>query len=238
MGGTTWKPTVYGKLILATMDAFDLVDIQRLRHPRLKKYTYESKALKVRSRILLLLWEMLKMEMRTTTISLSKNKAKLTNTKESQIKARLEELDRLICNNFNSPDIDNVLKEYENLKMELQSIYDQKGKAAIFRSKCRWVENGERPAKYFFNLEKKNHNKKTIRELRIEDDSTTYNDEKILEAIERYYKTLYTCTTNTHEYDLNDFIEHLNIPKLTDEERDRIEGPITLQKCKLALHNS
>ena len=51
MGGTTWKPTVYGNLILATMDAFDLVDIQRLRHPRLKKYTYESKALKVRSRI-------------------------------------------------------------------------------------------------------------------------------------------------------------------------------------------
>ena len=180
-----------------------------------------------------LLWEMLKMEMRATTISFSKNKAKLTNRKESQIKARVEELDRLICNNFNSPDIDNVLRQYENLKMELQSIYDQKGKAAIFRSKCRWVENGECPTKYFFNLEKKNHNKKTIRELRTEDDSTTYNDEKILEAIERYYKTLYTCTT--HEYDLNDFIEHLDIPKLTDEERDRIEGPISLQECKLAL---
>ena len=51
MGGTTWKPTVYGNVILATLYAFDLVDIQRLRHPRLKKYTYESKALKVRSRI-------------------------------------------------------------------------------------------------------------------------------------------------------------------------------------------
>ena len=53
-----------------------------------------------------------------------------------------------------------------------------------------------------------------------------------MEAIaERYY----TCTTNTQEYDLNDFIEHLDIPKLTDEERDRIEEPITLQDCKLAL---
>lgn len=41
-----------------------------------------------------------------------------------------------------------------------------------------------------------------------------------MEAIESYYKTLYTCTANTHEYDLNDFIEHLDIPKLTDEERD------------------
>lgn len=44
-----------------------------------------------------------------------------------------------------------------------------------------------------------------------------------------------TCATNTHEYDLNDFIEDLHIPKLTDEQRYRIEGPITLQDCKLAL---
>ena len=58
-----------------------------------------------------LLWEILKMEMRATTISFCKNKAKLTNTKESQIKARLDELYRLICNNSNSPDIDNVLKD-------------------------------------------------------------------------------------------------------------------------------
>ena len=34
---------------------------------------------------------------------------------------------------------------------------------------------------------------------------------------------------------MNYFIEHLDIPKLTDEERDRIEGPITLQECKLVL---
>ena len=24
----------------------------------------------------------------------------------------------------------------------------------MFRAKCRWIENGERPTKFFFNLEK------------------------------------------------------------------------------------
>ncbi|CAH3032799.1 unnamed protein product [Porites lobata] len=43
IGGTIWKPTNYRNLILTTMDAFDLVDIQRLRHPRLRKYSYDSK---------------------------------------------------------------------------------------------------------------------------------------------------------------------------------------------------
>ena len=33
------------------MDAFDLVDIQRLSHPRLRKHSYESKWLKLKSRI-------------------------------------------------------------------------------------------------------------------------------------------------------------------------------------------
>ena len=40
---------------------------------------------------------------------------------------------------------------------------------------------------------------------------------------------------NTHDNDINDFIEHLEIPKLTDEERDSIEGPITLMECKTVL---
>ena len=50
-GGAIWKPTACRNLILVTLDAFDLVDIQRLRHPRLQKYSSESKALKVKSRI-------------------------------------------------------------------------------------------------------------------------------------------------------------------------------------------
>jgi len=51
IGGTIWKPTNYQNLILTTMDAFDLVDIQRLCHPRLRKCSCESKSLKLKSRI-------------------------------------------------------------------------------------------------------------------------------------------------------------------------------------------
>ena len=54
----------------------------------------------------------------------------------------------------------------------------------MFRAKCRWVEQGELPTKYFFYLEKRNYNKKTIRELRQEDESTTTNDKQILDQIE------------------------------------------------------
>lgn len=313
IGGTIWKPTNYRNLILTTMDAFDLVDIQRLRHPRLRKYSYESKVLKLKSRIdfflvaknltqhvkkseiypsiapdhraiyislswtteksrgpglwkfnntLLkdehyvskiretysrtrafysnltdarLLWEMLKMETRAATIAYSKKKAKATTNRELEIRRQLEILDRNICDNFNSPNIAHILNEYEDLKMELQSIYEEKGRAAIFRSKCRWVEKGERPTKYFFNLEKRNYNRKTITELRTESETVTNNESQILEAIENYYSELYASANNSQENNVDEFTEHLKIPKLSDADRDGIEGPLSYEECKKAL---
>jgi len=51
IGGAPWKPTTYSNLVSTTMEMFDLVDIQIERHPKLQKFTYESKFLKVKSRI-------------------------------------------------------------------------------------------------------------------------------------------------------------------------------------------
>ena len=133
-----------------------------------------------------LFWETLKMEIRATTISFSKDLAKSSNCREMEISRRLEALDELICNNFHAPDIDQVLNEFDDLKTQLQTIYTKKGNAAIFRSKCRWVEKGERPTKYFFNLERRNYNKKTISELRTENEMIIKNETQVLDAIEKY----------------------------------------------------
>jgi len=51
-----------------------------------------------------------------------------------EIRRQLDVLDAIICNNFNSSQIDLVLKGFDNLKTELQLIYDEKELAAIFRS--------------------------------------------------------------------------------------------------------
>ena len=38
IGGKPWKATNYRNLLLTTIDILDLVDIQRERHPKLRKY--------------------------------------------------------------------------------------------------------------------------------------------------------------------------------------------------------
>ena len=42
----------------------------------------------------------------------------------------------------------------------------------MFRSKVKWFEQGEKPTKYFFNLEKTNYEKKLIREAKLENSET------------------------------------------------------------------
>ena len=51
---------------------------------------------------------------------------------------------------------------------------------------------------FFFNRGKINDNKKTVRELRLEDASTTIDDKQILDQIEAYLETsIYTASTNS-----------------------------------------
>ena len=45
MGGAPWKPTIYSNFIWTSMEMFDLID------PKLRKFTYESKSLRLKSRI-------------------------------------------------------------------------------------------------------------------------------------------------------------------------------------------
>ena len=67
------------------------------------------------------------------------------------------------------------LNNYELAKKELKDLYDSKGKEAMFRSKARWFEQGEKPTKYFFNLEKRNYDRRVVKELKDENDQILTN---------------------------------------------------------------
>ena len=66
-----------------------------------------------------------------------------------------------------------------------------KGKGAIFRSKVRQLENGEKPTKYFFNTEKRNYNRKIISELKRPDGKTVVNKQEILSEIQSLFVRSY-----------------------------------------------
>ena len=100
------------------------------------------------------------MEIRGLTIAYSKNKAKRQRKRESDEQARLEELEKKISDSTNTEFINKALNEKEILKQQLLLFYEEKANGLILRSKTRWTEKGEKPTKYFFNMEKRNYSRK------------------------------------------------------------------------------
>ena len=91
---------------------------------------------------------------------------------------------------------------------------------------------GEKPTKYFFNLEKRNYNHKTIKELKYPEGKSVTKEEEILEEIERFYKELYTSTTSFENTQFISYIDNLELPRLEDSASSELEGDITLKECK------
>ena len=57
--------------------------------------------------------------------------------------------------------------------MELDQIISSKAEGAYIRSRSQNYEEGERNSSYFFNIEKRNSYKKSIRKLKTTDDTIT-----------------------------------------------------------------
>lgn len=118
------------------------------------------------------------MEIWGITIPYTKNRAREVWEIENELEKRVETLDGKIYSGEETSE--SKVKEYEHLKIGLRHIYEKKAEGAIFRSKVRWIQEGKKLTKYFFNLERKNFNKKVISELRMADGHVTVNESQIM----------------------------------------------------------
>ena len=88
---------------------------------------------------------------------------------------------------------------------------------------------------YFLNLEKRNHiTKKHMRKLTINETVTT-DPRTILSEQKRFYQNLYMNGRNEtdNRYAARSFLNNLNVPKLSEEEKQSWEGKILLNECEL-----
>ena len=184
-----------------------------------------------------LLWELIKMEIRSETIRYSKRKSKQLKTRESTIQSRIEELDFKICNDVCQDQQDLLV-----LKKELQGIYEANGKGAIFRSKVRWIEKGEKPTKYFFNLEKRNYDKKIVSQLYNGEEEPLSDFKKINKEIENHFTRFYKTNFNPGEEKeisrkFQSFVGNLNLTQLAEQENLELEAGINIEEVQSALNS-
>ena len=114
----------------------------------------------------------------------------------------------------------------------LKGIDDRAVEGSIIRSKEQWTELGEKPTKYFYQLEQQCQSKNAINELRVGNVSVT-STRDILRACHGFHSDLYTA--EPVDSPSQDWLLAQLDQSLTFEDQQKCEGHLTLAECYEAL---
>ena len=176
-------------------------------------------------------FEMLKLEIRAKTISFGSHRKRKMEEQEKTLEKDIEILYDKMFEGNGENSMPDFMEMIETKQSELENLRAIKMRAAMMRSKVQHYELGEKPTRYFFDLEKRNNIAKTITQLNVKDKIVT-NQNKILEAQREFYKELYAPKPSV-ESDL--FLNDECIIKLNEEQCKTCEGQITLDEVKKVL---
>ena len=212
--------------IRSVIDQYNLIPGQNhaFLHPNDLKFTINDQ----------LLFEMILMEIRAKTISYASYKKRQEGKVELGLEKEIGVLTGLIAQGDNSAS--DLLKIKE---AELINIRKNKMEGVLVRSRTRWMEEGEKPSKYFLNMEKRNMGNKTIGNIVKESDNTSLkSSKKILEETRNYYKNLYSKREIEEDVDVQAIFQKSGAPILSYEQRESVEGPITYKELYAVLNTS
>ena len=177
-------------------------------------------------------WEILKVKIRSISISYSTHKAREGRKFVKNLENDIQKLE----NNFDTDPSDENRELLLEKKSELEKHREGIVEGIMLRSRANWHENGEKCTKFFCSLEKKNYMyvNKTVTELIGDDGKHISNQSDILNMQEKFYKKLYSSKVqNSGNIKNNPFFKH-NV-KLSDELRMSCEGKLTYEECGAAL---
>jgi exonuclease III len=178
-------------------------------------------------------WDVVKMEIRSSTVCFSKKLAKENRDHIHEVILENDRLSKLI----EKQPSEQLLNDYESTKLEIEYYNNEKANGVRLRAKVDWAEMGERNTKFFLNLEKRNYKSKCITKLINEEDEIVEEKDKILEYEAKYYKKLYSekSTPTNIDNQQDEYFMDPSTPKLKEDEIDLCEQNIDLTEIGIAL---
>ena len=177
-----------------------------------------------------LLWEAVKVNIRSFSIAYSGKISKQRNNLENKLLHDIAHYETMFAH---SPS-DEIMKCLSNARRQLDLIYDYKFQGIVLRSRARWAEKGEKNSRYFLNLEHRNKSNNCISEIITSNGDTLTHTQDILAEARSYYAGLYSKVKTN---DILAFFNNLNknTETLTADQRFFCEGLLSFSDCKTAL---
>ena len=173
-------------------------------------------------------WDAGKLQIKEMAIAHSVTRAR----ENKQTRRRLEQEFRLIMarGDANTATDHTRLTEIKSL---LKALDDQVIQGSIVRSREQWIEHGEQPTKYFYQLEQSRQTRNAITALRDGAETVT-SDKNILRVCREFYSNLYTA--EPVDLECQDWLLNQLDKSLTSEDQAKCEGTLTLSECLEALN--
>lgn len=169
-------------------------------------------------------WENVKYEIKKFSIKYSKTVQRVKRKKEKEIRMELREEQQK-----RSGDIQKIIVLEEKLK----KIEEGKCKGAMMRSKAKYIVEGERCTKFFFNLEKSKGKAELMKEIKRKDGKTVKGTEEILKEIKCYYEDLFR--TNKINDEEKKFLLQQITAKVEKEDKKLCEKEIEKEEIMRAI---
>ena len=176
------------------------------------------------------LWDVIKMCVKGESIKYGSFKKKELNKNISEIQ---EQIDLLLKKYYDDPDDESNIENLDLKKEELNNIIAIKTHGAFIRSRVKEIDQSERNTRYFFNLEKRNANIKSINRLELPNGEITEDQTVILKEMENFYTNLYKSSVVDNPATFMDDIQNKN--EITLEQKVHLEKDITEEEIKKVI---
>lgn len=175
-------------------------------------------------------WELLKTKMQDEAIQCSRQLAIKKRNRTILLSKELNETEASLASNPNNKVLQNRIHD---LKIQIELNELERLKSAQVRSKIKWIDEGEKNTRYFLNLEKSRANRKLFPNLELDDGTTVVDQFEILKGQREYYTNLYNKQLDDENMTrhADNFTEDCAIPRLTDEDKEKCEGQITIEEA-------
>jgi hypothetical protein len=179
-------------------------------------------------------WELLKIKIKDFSTSYSKLKCNEQRNRSIRLNNELNELDVKLSAD---PSCVETQQKRENVKLQLEIMEQHAAHSAQIRARVKWIENGEKNTKFFLNLEKSRANSKILTSVKDETGRTVTKQEEILQVQKNYFKNLYRKRIKPDDMQdrIEVFLNNVNVPKLSQEQKNDCEGKITTDEILKAL---
>lgn len=177
----------------------------------------------------------MKLSIREFSINFSKKLREESSRIERELETRLWELEKE-GHLLSDPELQ---EEFHMIKRELFQMQLLQARESMTRTRVKWDGEGERPSKFFLNLEKKNYDSKTMTELFDKDGSIITDPEEILHFEKSHFSARFGPVTPISaplQRGLEDLFLTPAIHPVSDLDKQVLNSDISLEEMEEAVH--